>query len=161
MQYKTHNNEMHRAVEYKVQSETKRTSQSGTTLFEILLYIALFTILFVGVMQMSIALSKTVEQFHNQIDTSEITLFVYMIALHEVDAENNIYEGQNSMQEIGATMYIKLQRILKFYPNIDIEGLELSLHSSSYSQKQIKIKYTVHIKSNNRNIFKEIYIDML
>ncbi len=148
---------MHRAVEY-VQSETKCTSQGGTTLFEILLYIALFTILFVGVMQMSIALSKTVGHFHNQIDISEVTLFVYMLALHEVDNKESM---QENMQEIGATIYIKLQRILKFYPNIDIEGLELSLHSSSYSQKQIKIKYTVHIKSNNRNIFKEIYIDML
>lgn len=153
MQYKTHNNKMHRAVEY-VQSETKCTSQSGTTLFEILLYIALFTILFVGVMQMSIALSKTVGHFHNQIDISEVALFVYMLALHEVD-------NKESMQEIGDVMYIKLQRILKFYPNIVIKDLELSLHSSSYSQKQIKIKYTVHIKSNNRNIFKEIYIDML
>lgn len=88
----------------------------GTTVFEILLYIGLFTILSTSTIYLYISIIKTTEQFGLLLQKKEIQIYARQLVEYQLDTKRVL--DQTALQN-------GMQRILKWYP--DFELIDLSI----------------------------------
>ncbi len=93
----------------------------GFTLLELLLYIALFTIVIFGFIKTYIVLAESYEWYQGKIQRNEITFYAYEITRFSLDKD---ILGAN-VQHIASST----ERILKFYPKYKLKSFKIENHS--------------------------------
>lgn len=102
------------------------TRSKGTTLFEVLLYIGLFSIISTAVVYFYISVLKASDTLTLNLQKIELSIFIRQLAVSQIDA--NASAGRNSY----GSSYINTQefknameRILKYYPNLKLIDIQV------------------------------------
>ncbi|MCF7864900.1 MAG: hypothetical protein K9M11_00135 [Candidatus Pacebacteria bacterium] len=142
-------------------------NKQGITLLEVLLYIAIFTVLCVSVVYLYISISKAANDVKTSIKRAEIAFFVYEISRHKIDTQGPFTPDLLTVEDFS--------RVLKYYPNINMKEIQVELVDVNNSNsgnnnlaavnQRAKITYKIAFKGVNRlseKIFLHtFYIDLL
>ncbi len=135
--------------------------RGGTTLFEVLLYIALFSIVSAMIISFYISFAKSIDALKLNLQKTEISLFIYTLAQHKLDTFNSIDSNK---------LTIDINRILKYYPNFKILSMEIEYISQRQDNliiipqniHNLIAKVTFEIKiQNSKNFTHSLYISSI
>lgn len=129
---------------------TYKGKRRGVTLFEVLLYVGLFSVISISTISVMTSVSKTFSQIEVSTKRSEVQLMFYEILRSKIDT----YEGVNF--EASALLISDLQtgrlkneiennftRILRAYPQFTLDELNIHQETNLYNETTIKIEYTL------------------
>lgn len=122
----------------------------GFTLLELLLYIALYTIVIFGFIKTYVSLVSSYEWYQDRIHKNEIAFYVYEIARYVLDAENSVFATSSQVTDMATQkQYIarSTERILKFYPKYRLKNFSFTISD----QLQNPAEKIVHISFDIEN----------
>lgn len=144
----------------------KKQYNKGVTLFEVLLYIGLFSLVAISLIYLYISIVKTTDSIKLSMQRVEISLFIREIVRHKIDSQMNGAVNTNATStgitvvstpatSTAVVLFTELDRIMKFYPNfklqeIEVENLfDVGTGYSDSASKYVKIEYTLVHKNVN------------
>ena len=131
--------------------KNKTPINKGTTLFEVLLYVALFSIISIGAMSVSLSISKTVSQIETTTKRNEIRLMFYEILRNEVDIFDSApYESSSTSNNIRESF----GRVLRVYPQFTLQHTQLNQSTNMFGDTTVTLQYSLRHALTNK-IFTE------
>lgn len=119
-------------------SDAKYTK--GTTLFEVLLYIALFTVVSTSCVWLHISFIKTADIQGLASQKAEIGIFMHLLVEHQLDAGEAL--------DLDA-LRIGIEKILRFYPNFSLGPIEARYIDS---ESGAQIVHAAYLANKNRTL---------
>jgi competence protein ComGC len=140
----------------KPKQNQRTIKDKGITLFEVLLYIGLFSILCVSMIYLYISIVKTADSVKLSLQRVEISLFVREIVRYKLDNQD-----VTSNTPISPITPEDFDRIMKFYPNLELLLIKVENINIHFA----KIEYLlVHKSINNlseKSFMQTMYIRRL
>lgn len=148
------------------------TRSKGTTLFEVLLYIGLFSIISTAVVYLHISVLKASDTLTLNLQKIELSIFIRQLAVSQIDANTSVGTNSYGSSYINTQEFKNaMERILKYYPNlklIDIQFEYMFLESApqiidarigTNTYPTVKLMYQLQLQSQSKKIFSNtIYI---
>lgn len=131
-------------------SARRAHTYKGITLLEVLLYIALFSVISIAIIYLYISISKTATSIKINTQRAEVSLFVYEIVRYKLD-----YLGQQLSPGAGfvnpSITTEDFSRVLKYYPYFKVTEiiLESTVTGGLNSLNGFKITYKISQKPVN------------
>lgn len=141
-----------------------KVQSRGVTLFEVLLYIGLFTIISTSVVYLYISILKTADTLTLNLQKIEISIFMRQLAVSQIDTAPLISTSSSfDTQKIKSS----IERILKYYPNlklIDIQAEYVFLESAPQiidarigTNVYLTVKLTYQLQLQSQSQSKKIF----
>lgn len=131
-----------------VKSTTVRCAEKGTTLFEVLLYIALFTILSSATIYLYISILKTTDALGLTLQKIEIQIYTRQLAEYQLDTLRTI-----DIQKLKSGM----ERIIKWYPNFSLMDVGVE-YIAEGANSIMRLTYQLEQNSKKKTFSYTLYI---
>ena len=129
---------------------TSKEKIRGVTLFEILLYVGLFSAISISCISVMTSVSKIFSQIEINTNKGEIQLIYYEILRSKIDAYISINFGTSALLSSDLqTGRLKKEieenfvRILRMYPQFIFDDLKIYQETDLYNETAIKLEYTL------------------
>ncbi len=98
----------------------KPKNNRGVSLFEVLLYIALFSVVSISLIYLYISIVKSTDSLSLNLQRTELSIFMHQLAQYRIDTIGNTGIANVSALEtaLETTLKSDIERILRFYPNL-------------------------------------------
>jgi hypothetical protein len=120
------------------------TRSKGTTLFEVLLYIGLFTIISTATVYLYISIVKASNTLTLNLQKIEVSIFVRELVLSQIDMSSYIDTQK---------LKYSIERILKYYPSLKLVDIQVEYVHTERNPQIIDSR----IGTNLRSIVKLTY----
>jgi len=131
-----------------VKNAIVRCTEKGTTLFEVLLYIALFTILSSATIYLYISILKTTDALGLTLQKIEIQIYTRQLAEYQLDTSRTI-----DIQ----TLKIGMERIIKWYPNFSLVDVGVE-YTAEGAHSIVRLAYQLEQNSKKKTFSYTIYL---
>ncbi len=115
----------------------KPKNNRGVSLFEVLLYIALFSVVSISLIYLYISIVKSTDSLSLNLQKTELSIFMRQLAQYRIDTIGNTRIANVSALEtaLETTLKLDIERILRFYPNLKMGegGINVEYISSDTS----------------------------